>query len=1475
MDFRILGPLEALDGRQRVALGGSKRRAVLALLLLHANETLSTDRMIDELWGENPPAAAAKTLQVHISRLRKALGGGSADVVVTRDRGYELQLDPEHLDSHRFERLVAEGRSELDAERPEAAMAALEQALSLWRGPPLADLAYEAFAQREIARLDEMHAAALEWLVEAKLVLGRHSEVIGQLESLVDEHPYREGLRAQLMLALYRADRQADALQAYQDARRMLVEELGIEPGERLRALERNILAQAPELATPVAAAAEAEAEAEPAAPGELPTGVVTFVLTDIEGSSGLWEADPVAMAAALELHDQLLSLIAEENSGRVLKTKGEGDSTLAVFRRASDAVAGAAAAHEALGATAWPGGLRLRVRIAVHTGEAHERGGDFFGPALNRAARLRNLARGGSTVLSQATMEIVRDRLPSGAEVIDLGQQALRGLSRPENVFELRVPDREAAAAYERRKTVTVLFAGIGASATAGGRIDPEARRRRMSPISTDMQAVLERHGGTVESFPGDALMAVFGVPVLHEDDALRAVRAAAEIRDGLFGTGEEGMPDNGIRLTLRVGVCTGEVIAARPAPNQPLATGEAVKVAKTLEELAGTDEILIDGETHRLVRDSVRAQRTESRASRSGEPIDALRLVQVHQDLDARASRVETPLVGRDRQLGTLSTVFGAAVSDRACHLVSVLGAAGVGKSRLVREFVDRLGDEATVVRGRCLPYGEGITYWPLAEVVRDLTEEAGEISTAAISAQLAGEPRADEIAAGVMEAVGFGSIEGGTSERIFWAARRLFEVVADRRPLVVILDDLHSAEPTLLDLVEHVADLSRDAPVVILCMARPELLDARPGWGGGKLNATSILLEPLTEDDTRELIANVLERGKLPPETAARIARATEGNPLFAEELLAMLIEDGLLRRDDGHWTLAEGLTELPVPPTIHAVLAARLEALPEYERALLAHASVEGTEFHRGALDALTPAELAPDVERGLTALIRRDLIRPDRSRFVEDDTFRFRHILIRDAAYRSLPKEARAGLHTRFADWVEQVAASRLGAFEEIAGYHLEQAYVLRIQLGTLGAEGEALAARGAGHLETAGRRALARSDHTGAVSLLERAAALLPDDHPLRPMLLADLGAALIEAGRLAEADQVLAEAAGAAAVIGDERAGAHVLVQQQFLRLRRGEAAGTAEAAAVVERVVPVFQRADDEYGLCDALRLRAWLHWTEAHAGAAGEAWDRAAAHARRAGAEHERIEILGWVASSLWWGPTPVAEAIRRCEAIRNEVSGSLTAAAHVLQPLAGLHAMQGHFDRARELQADSVGAFEELGLTLSFAVSHTAAIVELLAGDPVAAERSLRRGWRAFEEMGYKEELSSTAAWLAQALLAQQRDEEAERFAELSEELAPADELMAQVMWRGVRALSLTGRGRMEEAERLAREAVELVNKSDFLNDRGDAMFGLAAVLRKAERPEDARTAFTEALGLYERKGNVVGSGRALAELAVLA
>ena len=1115
------------------------------------------------------------------------------------------------------------------------------------------------------------------------------------------------------------------------------------------------------------------ETPAEP--PADLPSGVVTFVLTDIQGSSGMWEADFHAMAAALEEHDGLVARIAEAHDGSLLKTKGEGDSTLTVFPRASDAVAAAAELHTLLAEVEWPLGPGPRVRVAVYTGEAHERDGDYFGPALNRAARLRSLAHAGAALVSQATAEIVRDRLPPGTGLVELGRRELRGLARPEHVFELRTDAAGDGGADARRKTVTVLFACLLDLEPEGEGLDAEARRRVSDRCLEDMRGVLERHGGTVEAYPGDALMAVYGVPRLHEDDAVRAVRAAVELGEGIDTLGDEFGRALGLRPRVRIGVGTGEVIAETGTAAPAAPAGDAVNVAKRLEERAGAGEILLDERTHLLVRGFAETEPLT-------EPESAVRLVDLRPDGE-RPRGLESPLVGRAGQVEALARAFDTAVAARTCHLVTVLGAAGVGKSRLVEEFTSGLGDAATVVGGRCLPYGEGITFWPLAEIVGGLPEPLAD--------QLADDPQAEAIAEVVSEAVGHGGSTGATSEKIFWAVRRLFEAMARRRPLVVVVDDLQWAEATFLDLVEHVADLARDAPIVVLCMARAELLDARPGWGGGKLNAASIHLDALGPDDTRELVTNLLGQATLPREPADRLAATCEGNPLFAEELLSMLIDEGRLRREQDAWALSGDAGRMPIPPTIQSLLGARLEQLPDDERALLARMAVAGSSFPRDAVRELAPASLEPVVDRCLTALVRRDLIRPDRASTHQGEAFRFRHILIRDAAYGSLPKEARAELHERFADWIERSAGDRLTETEEILGYHLEQAHRFVAELGPPDADTRALAARGSDRLASAGRRALARGDVTAAVRLLERAAALADGLDTRRATLLPALGGALIEAGRLADAAEALDDAARTAEAAGDEAAAAHALVQRQFLRLQRGESDGTGEVAAVVDQVLPVFSRAGDENGLSAALRLRAWCHWIEGSAEAAAAAWDEAAAHASSAGAEHERTETLLWIASSLFFGPAPVAGAIRRCEAIRADVEGNLAAVAEVLQPLAGLHAMEGRFDRARELLGSSEAAFEELGLTLNSAVSHHAATVELLAGDPAAAERTLRRGYATLEEMGDRALLSTTAAFLGQALLAQGRADEAEELAATSAELAADDDLITQAMWRGVR------------------------------------------------------------------------------------
>ena len=412
-------------------------------------------------------------------------------------------------------------------------------------------------------------------------------------------------------------------------------------------------------------------------------------------------------------------------------------------------------------------------------------------------------------------------------------------------------------------RKVVTVVFCDVAGYTAAGERLDPEALRRLQSRYFADVRAALERHGGKVEKFIGDAAMAVFGIPQVHEDDALRAVRAAADVREAVAALGLEG----------RIGVNTGEVVAGA---GDALVTGDAVNVAARLEQSAEPGEILIGEDTFRLVRDAVDAEPVEPlRLKGKQEVVAAYRLSSVGADQAGVARRLRSPLVGRRRELELLRNAFERMAGERACHLFTVLGPAGVGKSRLVAEFLD--GVDATVLRGRCLPYGEGITFWPLHEVL----EKVGD----------------DERARPALDLL------GGTAaapEELFLAVRRLLEALARERPLAVVFDDLQWAEPTFLDLVEHVADWSRDAPILLVCLARPELLDARRGWGGDKFNATSVLLEPLGAEESGHLLANLLGSAHLPAEASARITEAAEGNPLFVEELLAMLIDEGRLER-----------------------------------------------------------------------------------------------------------------------------------------------------------------------------------------------------------------------------------------------------------------------------------------------------------------------------------------------------------------------------------------------------------------------------------------------------------------------------------------------------------------------------------------------------------------------------------------------
>ena len=673
----------------------------------------------------------------------------------------------------------------------------------------------------------------------------------------------------------------------------------------------------------------------------------------------------------------------------------------------------------------------------------------------------------------------------------------------------------------------------------------------------------------------------------------------------------------------------------------------------------------------------------------------------------------------------------------------------------------------------------------------------------------------------------------------------------------------------------LVDHVGELSRDAPILLLCMARPEVFDSHPGWGGGKLHAASMLLEPLNDEDCRRLIANLVGRGPLPADVETRIAAAADGNALFAEELLAMLVDDELLAWRDDHWVVAGDLRDLPVPQTINSLLAARLEGLPDEERALLVQASVEGTLFHSGAIREIAPESSEATVDRILATLVRRDVVRPDRSSFPGDEAYRFRHILIRDAAYRSLSKAARADLHERFASWLERTAGARLREYEEIVGYHLEQAYLCRRDIGSADEEVRRLGASASERLESAGRRALARSDLPAAIQLLGRASDPGIVDDARRARLLPELGAALIGTGTQEEtAERILAEATRLAVAAHDDVANAHALVQQQILLVFRAEDGATEKATRAVASVIPIFERHGDEHGLCRARRLQGLVQWNAARAAAAVESLEEAATHARLAGDEDERSEILSWVVTALVFGPTPVHAAIGRCEEIRVEVGGNPGSEAWALRCSRASTQWTAASIVARDLLTEANAIFEELGQTRYSAASDIDGIVEMLAGDLPAAERRLLSGYVVLEQMGDKAFRPTTAAHLAQALYGQGRDDEALHYTQISEELGADDDLLTQVVWRGVRSRILAGRGRLDEAEELAREAVAISERTDFLNTQAGALIDLAQILHQAHRPDESNAAAGAALGLYEEKGNRVAARKVRDHLAVL-
>jgi DNA-binding SARP family transcriptional activator len=1226
IEVRLLGPLEAGRGDRPVALGGPKPRALLAVLALELGRVVSSDHLVEALWPGDAPETASHAVQVYVSQLRKALG----PVIVTRPPGYALELDPDAVDVHRFVRLAGEGRTALQAEAPELAETSLREALALWRGPALADFAYEPFAQAEIARLDELRTVVVEERIEADLALGRHAELVSELEALVQAQPHRERPRAQFMLALYRSGRQADALAAYRAARDVLVDELGIEPGPELKELEGAILRQ---------------------------------------------------------------------------------DASL---------------------------------------------------------------------VLDEAT---------------------------------------PARPALQFRRLASILFVDVVESMSLGEVLDPEAIGTVQRRFFETVSAAITRHGGTVEKYAGDAVMAAFGVPVSHEDDALRAARAAFDIRTGVAALNERLEHDYGIRLELRTGIAAGEVVATAEG-GQRFVAGDPVGIAARLQHSAEPGEIVVGEIVARLIDHAATlVPRGDIRIPGRREPFLTFALEALVPAAPAFERRLDAPLVGRKRELRAVRTAIAQAIEEGSPRLVVVSGPPGIGKSRLAAE-VARRARGVTRLSGRCLPYGEGITYWPLREACSAAAPGPGRDSVlAALDADPP--PPAPEIAL------------------LF---RRCCEAAAHEKPLVVVFDDFHWAEPTFRELVEHLVDRG-EGPIVVVCVAREELFEARPDFVEARANATLVELDTLAPEEADRLLEE-LGGEVLESDQRARIVVAAEGHPFFLEQLLALGLEGGLAAH--------------ALPETVQALLAARLDRLGPGERAVLERGAVIGKEFQADDVAALLEPEAAPTVAAHMQTLAARGFVRP-----VDGDAFAFRHVLVQEAVYRAAPKRLRAELHERFADRLD-AEHSDLADLDEFVGYHLEQAYRFRSELGESDRRAEGLARDAGRRLGSGGMRAFRRSDHSAAKSLLERANSLVVPDESLSRELRCNVAIIEYWAGEPDKAVSMLHRVIADASAAADEHVEAWARAELEYIRVRREHRTADSLLAAA-EAAVPILERAGNFRALGRVLLMVGWAQGGHRSNHTAWlEAAERAHTYFRQAG--WPGASPLAEIACALYWGPTPVNDGIRRLEALLREEQLDLVGSAHLTTFLGGLVAQAGRLEEGASLVRSARDVLMELGLQGSV-LSYCDTVlgeVELLAGDGEAAEATLRSLCHELEQRNDFSQLASRASDLAEALVMQGRLDEALEWTLVAEGHAASDDVNARMMWPPIRARILARRGEPELAIELASQGARLSDTTDDLNRRAEAHRDLGEVCLLGGRSRDAASAFARAIDLFEQKGNAIGA-----------